>query len=101
MPPPPLPPIFPPLDDDDDDDIINEFFYMMPISCTKLSHTRQKNKSNLYGVMQSILVCVFLCFLFDTLICPILGPLVTSLGFKARVGSALFAFAEEKVLYIP
>ena len=49
----------------------------------------------------------FLKFLADTHVLfgghwyPCFGFLVTSpLGFKARVGSALFAFAEENVMYI-
>ena len=42
-----------------------------------------------------------MCFLGATGT-PVFGFLVTSpLGFKARVGSALFAFAEVNVMYIP
>ena len=50
-------------------------------------------------------------FLADTYTCLILGPLVqypcfefqvmSPLGFKARVGSALFTFVEVNVKYIP
>ena len=44
-------------------------------------------------------------FFADTYTYSILGPLVplvtSALGFKARVGSALFAFVEVNEMYIP
>ena len=55
----------------------------------------------------SVVLLALKIFLVDT--CPILGPhvpyfeflFISPLGFKARVGSALFAFAEVNVMYIP
>ena len=72
-------------------------------------HTAPKNRRGTGPAKITFaMLTIFRCF-WRTYTCPILGHwypcfgfLVTSpLGFKAKVGSALFAFAEANVLCIP